>query len=114
MHKIFLGWSYDKMRDRVECNMDTGYEHTAANIAASLRAKDAIPYSDEESTECQIRNHLWLPTPQGCKKNLWIYRGGKQDPYLTFGCIHCQRGTTVYYRDQDLIQVLDRFFWKDG
>ena len=111
MKKMFADWSADKMRSGQKCHLLDSYIHTAWNVANSLAVKEIIYEDESTSIEERLRNQLFQPDVRGDQKPLWLYQGGQKDnKYLTFGCIYCQRATTLYYSHESFRQQLSWYF----
>ena len=110
MTKMYLDWTAEKMISGEKCKLKDSYIHAASSAATSLNSCDIVPADAMVAVEAQIRNRLYQPDVFGDTKPLWFYMGGKTDKYLCFGCIHCQRGTTLYYNDPHFRQQLNWYF----
>ena len=110
MNKMYLDWTAEKMISGEKCKLKDSYIHAASSAATSLHSCDIVPADAMIAVEAQIRNRLYQPDVFGDTKPLWFYMGGKTDKYLCFGCIHCQRGTTLYYNDPRFREQLNWFF----
>ena len=114
MNKMFKDWSAEKMAVGDKCQVLSSYINTAANVAASLAECNVIDSADYAEIEAVLRHRLFQPDLSGDTKPLWLYSGGKKDEYLTFGCIHRCRGTTLYDSAENFRQVIDWYFWQPG
>ena len=112
MKQMYLDWSPEKIANGEKLRVLDSYTHAAANITNSLNSAKVVQQSHYDEVEGKLRSKFWKPDCHNDDRCMWMYFGGKKDKkYLTFGCIHCQRCTTVYYSAKDLQQVLQRFFW---
>ena len=111
MMKMYLDWSAEKMHNGEKCRLLDSYIHTAANVAYSLVSCDVIREDQYAEVEARLRNRLFQPDGHDDSKTLWLYHGGNKEKYLTFGCVHCQRTTSLYYSANDFEKVVKWFFW---
>ena len=111
MDKVYVEWSPAKMRNGEKCHVHSDYEHTPANLAASLAACHVIGYDEENEFETRFRSRMFQPTLYKDHKPMWMYYGGqKQKKYVVFGCIVCHRATTVSYNEAKAKDVLMWYF----
>jgi hypothetical protein len=111
MHKMYLDWSPEKMINDEECRVLNSYTHTAANITSSLSSFGLVPEHQYDEVDGRLRNRLFQPDCHNDDRCMWLYSGGNKEKYLSFGCIYCQRGTSVNYSATDFQRVIQRFFW---
>ena len=110
MHKMFADWSAEKMISGEKCKLKDSYIHAASSATSSLNSCEVVPDDAMVAVEVQIRNRLYQPDVPGDTKPLWFYNGGNKEKYLCFGCIYCQRATTLYYNDPHFQQTLNWYF----
>ena len=111
MHKMYLDWSPEKMINDEECRVLNSYTHTAANITNSLSNAGLVQQHHYDEVDGRLRTRLFQPDCHNDDRCMWMHFGGNKEKYLTFGCIHCQRCTSVNYSASDFQRVIQRFFW---
>ena len=111
MEKMFADWSEEQMCNGQQCRLLDSYIQTAANVTASLASCKIIKEHEVAAVEARLRNQLSQPGVREDSKALWLYHAGGKHKYLTFGCIHCHRATTLWYSDENFQQVLEWYFW---
>ena len=106
MNNMFVDFS-----DDVEwLDVKEGYAHTESHVAQSLVSSDAIPQDEEDSVATSFRRMLWKLDVANDARPMFLYRGGNRSRYITFGCIHCQRATSLYYPSPSFMVDLKMFF----
>ena len=113
MNKIFYEWSRDKMINGTKCFLKDSYSSTSERVASSLYSSDILEEYEYTTFEERLRRNLWQPDVRDDDKPLWLEKGGKgPNSYLSFGCIHCHRGTMLWYKDENFKTSLEEFFWR--
>ena len=93
MNKIFADWKSNAHW----CYMRDTYNNVEANVAQALVSSGAFSADEELLVASRFRRRIWKPDIDDGAKPLILYHGGKGDnKYITFGCIHCQRATSLY------------------
>lgn len=92
MHKIFADWH----KDADSCHMLESYAYTDTHVTQSLVSVKAIDVEEEDHVASRFRRRIWKPDIAGDARPLFLYHGGKgSSKYITFGCFHCQRATSL-------------------
>ena len=67
-----------------------------SHVTQALVTNGAISMDEEVNVASSFQTRIWNPGIAKDAKCLFLYHGGKADnKYITFGCIHCQRATTL-------------------
>ena len=106
MNRMFV----DCSRDAGWCHMKEVYAHTETHVTQALVACEGISVEEEESDANSFRRMLWKPNVENDERPMFLYHGGKQYKYITFGCIHCQRATTLHPSKASFVENLKKFF----
>ena len=91
--------------DFIEASVNLPY-----NVQNSLVSCEVL--TDEQGAEFAslLATKLWQPDVRD-DRCWFLYRGGeKATRYITFGCVHCQRGTTLNYRSETFWTDFRRYF----
>jgi hypothetical protein len=106
--------SWETVMTRIYADWETGskwahmkdsYAMAESNVCQALVACGGIAAEHEERVASSMRQKLWKPDVVNDRRPYFIYQGGKKHKYITFGCIACQRATTLspssstFYRD---------------
>ena len=71
--------------------------HVETQVAQALVTTGAISTDEEVNVASSFRKRILKPDIANVARHLFLYHGGKaENKYITFGCIHCQRATTLY------------------
>ena len=99
MNKLFEGFESTKegleggLWDFIEDSVGTPY-----NVQNSLVSCEILTKEQGEDFSNLMAEKLWQPDVDD-DRCWFLYRGGeKASRYITFGCVTCQRGTTLHYR----------------
>ena len=99
MNKLFDGFESTKegleggLWDFIEDSVSTPY-----NVQTSLVSCAILTTEQGEEFSNLMAQKLWQPDVDD-DRCWFLYRGGeKASRYITFGCVTCQRGTTLHYR----------------
>ena len=111
MSKLFYGFESTEeglaggLCDFIESSVGTPY-----NVQTSLeQLKTLLPEQGEEFANL-MADKLWQPD-QGDDKCWFLFRGGdKLKRYITFGCVRCQRGVTLWYGSPTFWTDFMRYF----
>ena len=106
MNKQYVDWSSDAEWFHVK----DGYAHTESHVTQALVSSEAIPVEEEESVATSFRRMLWKPDVANDERPMFLYRGGNKSKYITFGCIHWQRATSLNYPKPSFMADLKKFF----
>ena len=111
MTKLFDGFETTEeglaggLWDFIEGSVGTPY-----NVETSLVSCKALTPEQGRDFSNLMAEKLWQPD-QGDDKCWFLFRGGeKAFRYITFGCVRCQRGTTLYYSSQTFWTDFMRYF----
>ena len=78
--------------------MKEGYVHSVDNLAQSLVACGVITAEEADGVASSLRRMVWQPDCPKDTRPMFLYKGGgKTSKYITFGCVRCQRATSLYY-----------------
>ena len=93
MNNIFADW-----KSNAEwCYMKETYGHMESHATQALVTIGAISMDEEVNVASSFRKRIRKPDIAKYARPLFLYHGGEADnKYITFGCIHCQRATTLY------------------
>ena len=98
MHKVFNDWSFDERHGR--CSVKPGYSTMYTQILQGMQAKEFLLPSEYNTYEGILRQRMWLaddPANNGC---IWMFHAGSwPNKYMSFGCLHCGRGSSAYLGD---------------
>ena len=93
MSKIFADWK----SNADWCYMKETDGHVETQVAQALVTTGAISTDEEVNVASSFRKRILKPDIANVARHLFLYHGGKaENKYITFGCIHCQRATTLY------------------
>ena len=106
MHKMFDDFSMDGEW----FDLKDGYVHTDSNVAQSFVSSDVITQDEADNVASSFRRMLWQPDCPKDARPMLLYRGGKVSKYITFGCVRCQRGTSLYYPSANFMANLRNYF----
>ena len=88
-----------------------GSVHAPDNVTQSLVASGAVPEADAEDVASAFRRMIWQPDCPRDPRLFFLFKGGQQmSKYITFGCIHCQRATSLYYPSVHFMTHLRIYF----
>ena len=111
MDKMYVDWSPQKASEGEWCKAHNDYEHTPANLVASLSACEVIGYNEVNEIETRFRSKMFQPHLYNDDKPLFMYYAGKkQEKYVVIGCIKCQRATSIMYREPKARETLLYYF----
>ena len=84
--------------------------HTPYNAQNSLVSCEVLTEEQGAEFASMLARKLWQPDVRD-DRCWFLYRGGeKATRYITFGCVHCQRGTTLNYRSETFWTDFRRYF----
>ena len=106
MNKIFADWNSDAER----CLMKEGYAHTETHVTQALVSCEAISMDEEGSVANSFRRRIWKPDVAKDERPMFLYHGGNKYKHITFGCIHCQRATSLYPSKPSFMANLKKYF----
>ena len=106
MNKMFV----DFRMDGEWFDLKEGYVHTDSNVAQSLVSSDVITQDEAEGVATSFRRMLWQPDVPNDARPMFLYRAGGKSKYITFGCVECQRATSLYYPSPTFMADLKNFF----
>ena len=87
-----------------------GSVHTPYTSTNSLVACNVITEAQAEDISSMVARMLWQPDVHD-KRCWFLFKAGeKNSRYVTFGCIHCQRGTSRIYRSDNFLTDLRNYF----
>ena len=92
------------------CYMNNSYQDVATHVAQSLSSSGALPEHDLNNVASRFRR-IWKPDINNDANAFFLYHAGKgMNKYITFGCIRCQRATTLYTFSATFAADLRRYF----
>ena len=82
-----------------------------SRVAQALVSIGAFSTDEELNVASRFRKRIWKPDSENDARPLLLYHGGKaENKYITFGCMHCQRATTLYPCHGSLTADLRNYF----
>ena len=111
MDKVFLDWSPGKAMAGAQCLVNPDYSHTPGRICQSLLSVELIQEEEYQQMDAKFRRHMHQPEVPQDRKPCWLMLGTGKSKYMCFGCVRCQRGTSLYYNDPNFRRSLNHFFW---
>ena len=93
------------------CDYVEGSVHSPDNVTQSLVASGVVPEANAEDVASTFRRMIWQPDCPRDARHFFLFKGGhKMSKYISFGCVHCQRGTSLYYPTDHFMTNLRMFF----
>ena len=107
MNQIFEDFRMDGERFALK----EGYVHSDSNLAQSLVACGVITAEEADGVASSLRRMVWQPDCPKDTRPMFLYKGeGKTNKYITFGCVRCQRATSLYYPSANFMANLRKHF----
>lgn len=104
MTRMYHEWTEEKRRNGHKCRLLGSYIHTSSRVVHSLSGCGVIDEDETARYEANVRNRLFQPDVVDDTKPLWLYGSKGEEKYLTFGCIFCHRGSSLYYSDENFME----------
>ena len=88
-----------------------GSVHAPDHVTQSLVASGAVPAAHADDVANALRRKIWQPGCPRDQRPFFLFKGGQNmSKYITFGCVHCQRATTLYSSIVDFMTHLRIYF----
>ena len=90
--------------------MKEGYAHTETHVTQALVSCEAIDEGSFDGVATSFRRRIWKPDVSNDERPMFVYHGGNKYKYITFGCLRCQRATSLYPSKPNFTKNLKKYF----